>query len=152
MELSKALQKCSLGRFDGEERSNFFSAAKDMGFADTLVQINPGPGTHIAFIEFYLASTGRTHCYWWHRKRLHKVQGDGKCIVYPNQEKTCDPKTPWFLGSCTLKKYITNVYIKYEFIGEKILQASWKATVHLRVQTDLQECASTMCPSMSNSG
>ena len=45
MALSKALQKCSLGRFDGEECSNFFSSAKDMGFADTLVQINPGPGT-----------------------------------------------------------------------------------------------------------
>ena len=27
-------------------------------------------GTRIAFTEFYLASTGRTHCSWWHRKRL----------------------------------------------------------------------------------
>ena len=50
MALSKVLQKCTLGRFeDATECSNIFRTAKDLGTADTMVQINPGPGPRDTF-------------------------------------------------------------------------------------------------------
>ena len=49
MALSKVLQHCSLKNLgrdgcDGE-CSNDFVSAKDLGIADTLVQVNPGRGS-----------------------------------------------------------------------------------------------------------
>ena len=50
MSLSKALKQCSLARFDpSDDCSNIFTTARDLGVADTIVQINPGPGPRETF-------------------------------------------------------------------------------------------------------